>query len=86
MTRALRATSDLESIVSSVQNMSTDYSYIARQSAINNNNIDKIVDKFTTSNEVQEALKVLIDENFQNLTNQIIALNKEVDALRAKIG
>ena len=86
VTRALRATSDLESIVSSVQNMSTDYSYIARQSAINNNNIDKIVDKFTTSNEVQEALKVLIDENFQNLTNQIIALNKEVDALRAKIG
>ena len=66
--------------------MSTDYSYIARQSAINNNNIDKIVDKFTISNEVQEALKVLIDENFQNLTNQIIALNKEVDALRAKIG
>jgi hypothetical protein len=85
VTRALRASSDIESVVSSVKNMSTDYSYIARQSAINNNNIDKIVDKFTTSDEVQEALKVLVDENFANLTNQIIELHKEIDALRAKI-
>lgn len=65
--------------------MSTDYSYIAHQSAINNNNIDAIVDKFTTSTEVQEAMKTLINENFKSLTDEIITLHKEIDDLRSKI-
>ena len=65
--------------------MATDYSYIAHQSAINNNNIDAIVDKFTTSEEVQEALKTMIDENFKSLTDEIITLHKEIDALAAKV-
>lgn len=85
VTRALRASSDIESIVNSVQKMSTDYSYIAHQSAINNNNIDAIVDKFTTSTEVQEAMKTLINENFKSLTDEIITLHKEIDDLRSKI-
>lgn len=65
--------------------MATDYSYIVHQSAINNNNIDAIVDKFTTSEEVQEALKTMIDENFKSLTDEIITLHKEIDALAAKV-
>ena len=65
--------------------MATDYSYIVHQSAINNNNIDAIVDKFTTSEEVQEALKAMIDENFKSLTDEIITLHKEIDALAAKV-
>lgn len=85
VTRALRASSDIESIGSSVQKMATDYSYIVHQSAINNNNIDAIVDKFTTSEEVQEALKTMIDENFKSLTDEIITLHKEIDALAAKV-
>ena len=65
--------------------MATDYSYIVHQSAINNNNIDAIVDRFTTSEEVQEALKTMIDENFKSLTDEIITLHKEIDALAAKV-
>lgn len=85
VTRALRASSDVENIVNSVKKMSTDYSYISHQSSINNNNINDIVDKFTTSTEVQEAMKTLINENFKYLTEQIVELHKEVDELSKKI-
>ena len=85
VTRALRVSSDVESIVNSVKKMSTDYSYISHQSSINNNNINDIVDKFTTSTEVQEAMKTLINENFKYLTEQIVELHKEVDELAKKI-
>lgn len=86
VTRALHAASDVENIVNSVKKMSTDYSYISHQSNINNNNINDIVDKFTTSVEVQDAMKILINENFKYLTEQIVELHKEIDALSKKIG
>lgn len=85
VTRALHATSDVENIVNSVKKMSTDYSYIQHQQSINNNNINDIVDKFTTSIEVQEAMKTLINENFKYLTEQIVELHKEIDALSKRI-
>lgn len=82
VTKTFRTSSDLESIASKVSNMSTNYSYIARQSSINENNLETLVEKFTTSDEVQKALKVLVQQNFDNLTSQIVTANKEIDELK----